>query len=196
MEITKIRSYSFDEFKECVSSFHGAPAPGVLLGGVMVEFAYQNLPDEGLFDVLCETDRCLPDAVQLLTPCTVGNGWLQVISTGRFALSFYNKQTGEGIRVFVDSDKIKNFEQISTWFFKLKPKKETHTNQINDQIQKAGTDILSVQKIAVNLDLIKRKSRKGFNICSRCNEAYPAADGDMCLSCQGKFPYFSIAEQP
>ena len=190
-----IRSYTYGEFKECVESFHGTAAPGVLLGGVMVEMAYQNLPAEGLYDVLCETDRCLPDAVQLLTPCTVGNGWLQVFITGRFALSFYNKQTGEGVRVFVDSEKVKNYEYIYTWYYKLKPKKETDTQLINDQIEQAGTAIMGIQKIRVNLDSLKKKSRKGFAICPGCKEAYPVSDGEKCLSCQGKYPYLSIGNQ-
>ncbi len=38
----------------------------------------RNLPPDILFNSLCETNKCLPDAVQLLTPCTVGNGWLKV----------------------------------------------------------------------------------------------------------------------
>src|SRR4030042_909993 len=121
----KIRKYSFDEFVECAKSFHGYAAPGVVLGGVMVELAYQNLPAAGLFDAICETRRCLPDSVQLLTPCTVGNGWLKIMDSGRFALTIYDKQTGDGIRVFVDSARIQPWEHIRDWVFKLKSKSET-----------------------------------------------------------------------
>jgi formylmethanofuran dehydrogenase subunit E len=60
-----------------VKSFHGYVAPGVVLGGVMVDLARRQLPPEVLFDAVCETRHCLPDAVQLLTPCTLGNGWLK-----------------------------------------------------------------------------------------------------------------------
>ena len=80
-----IKSYMFQEFVDLVSSFHGYAAPGVIIGGFMVDLAYRYLPEEGLFDALCETPKCLPDAIQLLTPCTLGNGWLTVVNTGRFA---------------------------------------------------------------------------------------------------------------
>ena len=97
-----IRSYTFEQYVERVRDFHGFAAPGVLIGGFMVELAYQHLPEEGLFDAISETAKCLPDAIQLLTPCTVGNGWLTVINMGRYAMTLYNKYTGEGVRVFVD----------------------------------------------------------------------------------------------
>ena len=65
-----IGPYTFDEFSTLVESFHGSAAPGVLVGGVMVEAAKSRLPEGILFDALTETRACLPDAVQLLTPCT------------------------------------------------------------------------------------------------------------------------------
>ncbi|MCL4500860.1 MAG: formylmethanofuran dehydrogenase subunit E family protein [Deltaproteobacteria bacterium] len=72
-----IGAHSFDEFLQLVESFHGHGAPGVVLGGIMVETARRQLPAEGLFDAICETRNCLPDAIQLLTPCTQPQpGWL------------------------------------------------------------------------------------------------------------------------
>ncbi len=115
-----IRNYTFEEFVERVKEFHGYEAPGVIIGGFMVDLAYRHLPKEGLFDALCETPKCLPDAIQLLTPCTVGNGWLTVVNVGRFALTLYNKESGEGVRVFVDTEKLEVWPELKTWFFKLK----------------------------------------------------------------------------
>ena len=43
----KIRSYSFEEFVERVRAFHGFAAPGVLIGGFMVDLAYRHLPQKG-----------------------------------------------------------------------------------------------------------------------------------------------------
>ena len=97
-----IGSHSFDEFLQLVQSFHGYPAPGVVIGGIMVEVARRQLPAEVLFDAICETRNCLPDAIQILTPCTIGNGWLKVVNVGRFALTLYDKYQGEGVRVFLD----------------------------------------------------------------------------------------------
>ena len=107
-----IRFHTFEEFAERVRVFHGFAAPGVMIGGFMVDLAYQHLPREGLFDALCETSKCLPDAIQLLTPCTAGNGWLKVVHTGRYALALYEKSTGVGIRVHVDSAKLDAWPEI------------------------------------------------------------------------------------
>ena len=82
---------TFDQYIEKIKGFHGHVAPGMVLGGFMVDLAYRNLPDGEFFDAVCETRACLPDAIQILTPCTVGNGWLKIVNLGRFALSFFEK---------------------------------------------------------------------------------------------------------
>ncbi len=95
------RGYSFNEFLKLIESFHGYPAPGVLIGAKMVDIAMRRMPAGVLFDVVCESSKCLPDAVQLLTPCTLGNGWLRVQPLGRYALTLFGKRNGRGIRVFL-----------------------------------------------------------------------------------------------
>ena len=91
-----VGEYTYEEFLDAVESFHGYRAPGVVIGGVMVDFAMQKLPSNTLFDAISETTYCLPDAIQLLTPCTTGNGWLRVFNLGRYALSLYDKYQGNG----------------------------------------------------------------------------------------------------
>ncbi len=109
-EITvKIKDYTFEEFVEVVRSFHGFEAVGILIGGFMVDEACRLLPQGRIFDALCETPKCLPDAIQLLTPCTIGNGWLTVVNVGRYALTLYDKETGDGVRVFLDPAKLAQF---------------------------------------------------------------------------------------
>ena len=96
------RPYSVDEFLKLTESFHGYPAPGVLVGAKMVDMAMQRLPAGALFDAVCETAKCLPDAVQLLTPCTWGNGWLKVVPLDRYAVTLFDKGSLHGVRVHVD----------------------------------------------------------------------------------------------
>lgn len=184
----KIRSFSFEEYVEIVRSFHSYPAPGVLIGGFMVELAYRQLPENGIYDVISETGKCLPDAVQLLTPCTIGNTWLKVIDTGRFAIIVYDKAKGEGIRVFVDPDKIEKWPEIKNWFFKLKPKKEQDTQLLMHQIKEAGTGILNFQTVMVGLVSLE-KHKENYIVCPECGESYPAAEDGICLGCKGKLPY-------
>src|SRR5208337_4410957 len=96
MQRKDILSHTFEEYAAMVESFHGYAAPGVLIGGFMVDLAYRSLPSNGLYNVICETAKCLPDAVQLLTPCSIGNRWLKIINVGRYALTFYDKHKGPG----------------------------------------------------------------------------------------------------
>ncbi|MBW2561397.1 MAG: formylmethanofuran dehydrogenase subunit E family protein, partial [Deltaproteobacteria bacterium] len=97
--MTTIGPHSYEEFLEIVRDFHGSVAPGIVAGGFMIDLALKNLPEDGLFDAISETQSCLPDAIQLLTPCTIGNGWLRVINIGRYAITLFEKYTGAGVRV-------------------------------------------------------------------------------------------------
>lgn len=168
-----------------VRAFHGFEAIGVIVGGFMVDLAYRHLPENGLFDAVCETPKCLPDAVQLLTPCTFGNGWVKVINVGRFALTLYDKETGAGIRVFVDPAKIGVWPELNAWFFKLKTKKEQAIGSLLDEARRAGAGMCGVQRVKV-ADWVRATRRRGrFVVCPACKEAYPLADGETCLACQG-----------
>jgi len=191
-EIT-ICGRTFSEYIEMVKAFHGHVAPGMVLGGYMVDLAHRNLPKGEFFDAICETRACLPDAIQLLTPCTVGNGWLRIIDLGRFALSLFEKYSGDGVRVYVDSQKLDDWHEIKTFLFKLKPKKEQDSEALITEINLAGTSIMAVQKVVVDLNAIKSSRRHTFTICPSCGEGYPKADGDICLGCQGEAPYLSCA---
>ena len=188
-----IRSYTFEEYIEQIRRFHGFAAPGVAIGGFMVELAYQHLGEGKLLDAICETTKCLPDAIQLLTPCTVGNSWLRIINTGRYALTLYDKHNGEGVRVFLDPLKLERWPEIKSWFFKLKSEEEQEYPLLMEQIKEAGTSICRLQQVKVSPHLLKKQPRAGFAICPRCKEAYPITDGEICLGCR-EDPYFISSE--
>jgi formylmethanofuran dehydrogenase subunit E len=184
-----ILGYSYDEYVKLVRQFHGAEAPGVIIGGFMVDTAVRNLPSNILYDAICETRSCLPDAIQLLTPCTIGNGWLKIVHNGRFALTLYNKQNNEGVRVFLDAEKAKAWPEIETWYFKLKPSKEQDRKRIAKEIRRAGDAILGVQHVRVRPQIAEKKHKGSITLCPECREAYPVDDGETCLACQGSTPY-------
>jgi len=187
--MTKIVSHSFEEYLKLLESFHGNAAPGLIIGGFMVDLALKHLPEGILFDAVSETPACLPDAVQILTPCTVGNGWLKVMNLGRFALSLYDKYTGRGVRVFLDPEKLEAWPEIKTWLFKLKAKSEQDKDRLLAEIKEAGTEILGIQPVQVQSSLLKKKSRGRIANCSLCGEPYPVSDGGICRACQGEGPY-------
>lgn len=61
-----IGSRTHEEFMEEARAFHGYPAPGLIIGGYMVELAKRHMPEGVLYDAVSETAHCLPDAVQRL----------------------------------------------------------------------------------------------------------------------------------
>ena len=194
--MSRILSHSFDEYVKMVTSFHGNPAPGVIIGGFMVDLAYRNLPKDGLYDVICETAKCLPDAIQLLTPCSIGNQWLKIIDVGRYALTFYDKRSGEGVRVYLDSNLLNQWPEVKGWFLKLIPKAEQDRAELFRQIEDAGSDLCSIEKVHVAIDSRKKPKGSSISICPACGEAYRAADGAVCPACKGHTLPYDRVEPP
>ncbi len=189
-----IGDYTFSEFKQLAKDFHGYPAPGLLIGGYMVAAARRKIPDGTLFEALVETRKCLPDAVQLLTPCSTGNNWMRVINLGRYAVSLYDKFTFEGWRAAIDAEKIKQFPEIAAWFLKLKPKKEQDTDQLFAEIEKAGDQYLTLTPVRIRPRFQKKSPSSPIAICPVCGEAYPRSTGAICRGCQGETPYVNDTE--
>jgi formylmethanofuran dehydrogenase subunit E len=181
--------FDLQNYLQLVQSFHGHVAPGVIVGGFMVHLARARIPEGVLFDAICETPVCLPDAIQLLTPCTVGNGWVKIINLGRFALSLYDKDQGNGFRVFLDPNKLDDWSEIRTWFLKLKPKAEQNMELLIAQIKKAGETLCGIHPVRIQRGLLKKQKRGEIVVCPGCQEAYPARDGEVCRGCQGESPY-------
>ncbi len=191
-----IGAYTFQEFKQLAENFHGYAAPGLLIGGYMVEKAKSLLPENTLFEAVVESAKCLPDAVQLLTLCSMGNMRIKVENLGRYAVSLGDKHTGEGIRVSIDPDKLKNFPEIYSWFFKLKPKKEQDVALLEKQIEEAADSVFKVEYVTVNKRYLGHKHMDTIGICPICNEAYPENDGPICRGCQGEAPYITVKSEP
>lgn len=186
-----IGPYTFEEYIDRVKAFHGSIAPGMIAGGIMVDIAQNNLPEGELFDVICESGHCLPDAVQLLTPCTIGNGWLKIVSTSRYAMTFYNKYTGDGIRVYLDAKRLGGWPEIRAWFMREKPKHEQDLNAIIDEFKNAGPQVFGTQQIHVKQEFVQGAKKKHGSIilCPSCGEAFSSDLGEVCPGCQGKSPY-------
>ena len=178
-----IGTYTNEHYLEKVLAFHGHAAPGVLLGGHLVEAARKKLPKDCIFDVLCESSQCLPDAVQILTPCTAGNNWLKIRDAGVFAVVLYDKYTGAGVRAWLDTAKLAAFPKTHEWFFKLKPKKEQAGDALRAEILAHGAEMISTRAIQMKPEFLARKGKGTVAVCPGCGEAYPVKFGDMCPLC-------------
>jgi len=184
-----VGDYSFAEFKELVRRFHSYPAPGVLIGGYMVELARSGLPEGTLFEAVVETGKCLPDAVQLLTPCSTGNGWMRIVNLGRYSLSLYDKYTGRGRRVWIDLDELEKWPEIADWLQKRTSKDQQDTEVLFSQIRQAGSAYMLSAPVQIEPRLLGKKSSGRIARCPVCGEAYPADHGGLCRGCQGEAPY-------
>ncbi|MEF2229891.1 MAG: FmdE family protein [Pseudodesulfovibrio sp.] len=187
-----IGKYTFEEFKEKAREFHGYPAPGLLIGGYMVEAAKARIPEGTLFEALVESGKCLPDAVQLLTLCSTGNNWMKVRLLGRYAVSLYDKYTGKGVRVAIDLEKLAAWPEIKAWFMKEKPKAAQDTELLFSQIEQAGDTICSIRSIVVDKKYLGHGHMTSIDVCPICKEAYPGSDGSICRGCQGEDPYATM----
>ncbi len=185
----KIGTHSNEAYVDRVKSFHGGDAPGVILGGIMVQECLDRLPGGILVDAICETRYCLPDAIQLLTPCTTGNGRLRVLDFGRFALCLFDKHTGEGIRVFVDAQKAAPWKEFHDWYLQQVPRKEQDEDVLLAQIREAGPCLLGTTPVKLKPRFIGEKDRGAMGVCPLCREGFPSFDGAFCRACQGETPY-------
>lgn len=188
-ELTRGQAFSFDGFVELATWFHNYPAPGLLLGGYMVEEAKRHIPEGVLFDAISETSWCLPDAVQLLTPCTLGNGWLQIKNNGVYAVSLYDKSSGEGVRVRLDPAKLDKFPHTLCWLMKTAPKTEQNSEALRQEIREHGPEMLSVTMVTVRPEAARKRSKGDIAICPICGDAYPVLHGAICRNCAGDSPY-------
>jgi len=183
-----------DAFTEEIRKFHGWVAPGVLLGGFMVDYALELVGKAVETDAIVETRFCLPDAVQLLTPCTCGNGWMKILDWDKFALSLYDKKTREGFRVRLDVDKTAAFPHLYNWFMKLVEKKDLPLEVLNQTILEAGREALSADSVLITNHYSKIKKGE-TGVCPSCGEAYTLRQGRLCVCCQGE-GYYRINDNP
>ncbi|TYT73569.1 FmdE family protein [Desulfobotulus mexicanus] len=189
----QIRGLSIEAYLEKIRAFHGHLAPGMVCGGFMVELAFQSLPEGGLYDAIAETRACLPDAIQVLTPCTIGNGWLRIEDTGRFAILLYDKHTGKGVRVALDPERLKKWPEVHIWAMKLKPKKEQDKKRLFTEIIEAGFGLYKVERIVVDRKRFPKKGR--IFTCPDCGESFRGSEPGSCEACMGRVVFSPLREE-
>lgn len=177
-----------------VIPFHTYAAPGTLIGVFMVDFALDELgasPDEKLYAV-CETPKCLPDAIQVVAHCTTGNNRLKVVPIGKFALSMNRASadtTVEGVRISVDPAKMKKHPILYSWFTNSRDfDGRTMKRLLADEILSAGRSYLASERV-----LLKTKQKEKWKsvTCPACGEMVPdyMMTGTTCGAC-GSLKYY------
>jgi formylmethanofuran dehydrogenase subunit E len=98
----------FDYFVRKVNDFHGHICTGIVLGTRMTLAAmrylavdpYQSKEQRRLI-AYTEIDRCMTDAVIVITGCSPGRRSLKLVDYGKFALTLINQDTGKAVRATV-----------------------------------------------------------------------------------------------
>lgn len=162
---------------DCVA-FHGHECGGLTIGYKASLYAAELLQLEFSQDeqVVCiaENDACGVDAIQVMLGCSVGKGNLLFHIRGKQAFSFYNRKTGQSVRMV------------------LKPKPEGITKEGSFAYYQAlePAEMFDVKQTTLALPE-KAKLFESYR-CSGCGETVGAnwvqfVDGKAyCLDCREK----------
>lgn len=189
MSNTSICGLDYEDFVVKMEEFHGYRSPGILVGALMIEDALKEVGTTPYLNMVTETVVCLPDAVQLLTPCTIGNGFLQVLDWGKFALTAYDRKTLIGRRAWLNYDALESYPLIQSWFERsLKTREKPAFEELAGEIMKAGSDLVAHQSVRLYKSL-KSPERIPTGRCQNCGESYPLHLGPSCPACEGNAYY-------
>jgi formylmethanofuran dehydrogenase subunit E len=178
----------FDVFLKKAEAFHGHICMGIALGtrislAAMQSFGLKPGEKHKNLIVYTEIDRCMTDAVQVVTGCSLGHRSLKFADYGKFAATFVNTDTGKAVRGTV-KEHYGNDEPIEVQLKKLA--------RIPD------SQLVTLEEVTVNIpkaDLPGSPTHKA--VCAVCGETVmdgrEAHDGerDLCRACAGK-PYYSV----
>jgi len=179
---------TFEEDLNDAVSYHGHLCPGQILGVRMARLACATL---GLANprsfrdliVFVENDRCLSDAVGVVTGCTTGRRRLKHKDYGKSAASFFDISSGKAIRVSsIGWAQVPQDEDMLEFF-----------NKIPD------VELFKIENIRIKIppeDMPGKPLEKA--LCSKCGEfitdsRHVVKDGKvLCKACAGTAYYETI----
>ncbi len=196
--------------KEAIK-FHGKCkyTPGIIIGVYMLDFGLKKFYEEFKekegnpvrFNVVCETDWCLPDVFQILMHLTLGNRYMHIVKAdGKFAYALYDRKDGNGVRVFINLEKLNKDGEIYKFFTRTRDN-IVHTDAkirslSNRKIFYEYMDIADKFEIfgykKVHVNIPAKVEYLPAKICKICGESFLSKDKEICLTCSGeKKAYFT-----
>jgi formylmethanofuran dehydrogenase subunit E len=188
-----------DDFKRC-EAFHGHVCGGLAIGYVAATAGLAWLKEKRALDeelvAIVETDACCADAVQVLTGCTFGKGNLIYKDYGKMAFTFFNRLTGEGVRLAMKPEALRvNERQIELF---RKSRDGSITPGEADELENLGmqrtVDVLNTQArdlfsmTPVTAGMPEKARIEPSAPCARCGEPTMASklvSVDGALVCRG-----------
>lgn len=180
----RLGPFETEEFLAKAEEFHGHISPGVVAGGFMVDAALRALEPTEYLNAVAESVVCLPDAVQLLTGCTLGNGFFQVLDWGKFAVTLYDRMTLKGVRVWLDPAKAAAFPLVAGWYIRRPQAPKLDKEVVIREILSCGPELLSQSPVRL-AQALKSTDKVPTAICPQCGESYPVRFGSACAACGG-----------
>lgn len=199
---------TLDNYVRRVADFHGcfAKAPGVLIGCYMVEYAMELIGEpKGKLHAVAETRVCLTDCIQVMTGCTLGNKYLRLRDDlGRYAFSLYDRDTGDGVRVYLDLSRIDPDQTPELHAFHTRsrdPKvltdmayRKASGLKVVEEFKKVGRKALGFEW--VHIDLPRKLPLYPSVPCQKCGEPFlrRPQEPEECGVCRGD-PYYAVLEE-
>lgn len=145
--------------------FHGDLCAGIVLGTRMTVIGMRELGMDPKIRnrdliVYVEIDRCIADAIQAITGCSLGHRSLKYRPYGKFAATYVNIKNGDAVRVSVVEKKRTD-----------KTGPEAMKEAVKILLEAPEADLFRLKKVRVDIPdgdmpgMPKRRAR-----CSRCNE--------------------------
>ena len=184
----------YDEQLAKAAEFHGHICGGIAIGTKLAMYGLEllgmelNQRHKNLI-VFLEIDRCMSDAVQSVTGCSMGKRTLKQMYYGKFAATFYNQDTGEALRI-TDADANKKFKD-----------EETKEEMIARFRCTPPEELFKVDKVKIELSKSDMPGKPyTTTFCSVCGEK--VSDGrhvlrggkPMCISC-AEGSYYELIDE-
>jgi len=188
-----------EDFKRC-ETFHGHICGGLAIGYLAATAGLDWLREKRALDeelvAIVETDACCVDAIQVLTGCTFGKGNLLYRDYGKMGFTFFNRRTGQGVRLSMNPDAFSVNERQLELFKKTREGSITKAEQ--EELKTLGMqrtvevldirpeDLFSMTPVTAGMpDKARIEPSKP---CSRCGEPTMASKletVDGSLVCRG-----------
>ncbi len=156
------------------TDLHGHLAPGIALGLRMSELALMKLGisrgNKHLI-AISETARCLADAMQAATGCTLGHGNAFVENYGKLAITIGEVKTNKGMRVALKENGNEYSPLMNEWMMRLGKLTHGEEDELGIQLLDMDEKYFLIQNVEIN----RNQNFHSSDIvrCQSCSEPIP-----------------------
>lgn len=166
-------------------NYHGHLCLGQILGIHLAEKGMDVIQttDPKNMIVYVENDRCIADAIQVLTGTRLGRRNMKLVNYGKMAATFINIETDITFRVWVSGN-------ITEMIGKISSDRQEKERQYKILLESPSEDVVSAQRVIVNISKEEMPGKPLRTVrCVKCNEKVMdgkdvlSTDGPLCLAC-------------